>query len=427
MTSASGRYKQLLTGRRIGRRHYTIDGFGAVTVCRPIGKAVFRLAAAFCALVIPLIVMLDVRTDPHLAEWWTRNIQLGWERVVGTLTSWIPCSLLELLIISVIGLGVFMYIRLIVNLGRANFKRIVLGAAAIAVGLTYVLNLYVFSMGFGYYRAEMPLPQSQKKYDAKQAGAVVEYFFEDYKQLALKMKRDENGCVIRPYTFSVLADKLRYEFSKLDGGYFGTYTPKPKQIVNSWFLSDMLITGITFLPTGEANVNVAAPPTISAITTAHEIAHTKGVMREGDANLLARYVLISSDDDYLRYCGYYASFDNLLETLILTEDYDSYTIYGLEIDKLVYNEKLYAYEYWRSQPDIIGKIAEFFNNLYLESNGAPNGTGSYNDGNTSEVVTPIDPSTGEPSRDPTTGEIVREIFFSQVQKMFFAVYESRTR
>lgn len=417
-------YKNKIRSVKYNGKFYNADGTGIERVSRAMPLKYFILAAIICAFAVPLVVMLELRTDPNLAEWWTRNIQAGWEKAIGTLTSWVPFSVLELLIICLIGAGLFLFARFFVNLCKARFSRILLGVLALGVGAMYVLDMYVMTMGFGYYRAAMPLPQSGEKYGKAETAEVVEYFYADYNELANTLARDENGCVICPYTFSELADKLADEYKRLDDGYFNSYTPKAKPVVNSWFMSHMLITGITFLPTGEANVNNAAPPTVRTVTMAHELAHAKGVMREGDANLLARYILVSSDDSYLRYCGYYAAFDNLLSALTLTGDMSRYAKLGSGLSPYIEKERRYAYEYWQSQPDIIGKIAEFFNNLYLKSNGAQNGTGSYNDGNKSDVVIPIDPGTGEPAKNPDTGEIVRDITYSQVQKMFFALYEN---
>lgn len=407
-------------------RMYDIYGRRAQKVKRPIGRAVFILAAVLCGLLIPLLLMLDLRTDPQIAEWWTTHIEAGWERVIGTLTSWLPFSVMEFFIVCLIGLCIFFYVRLIINLGRARFLRILTGVLSICVGVIYMLNLYMLSMAFAYYRAEMPIPQSKKTYDAESVKPVIEYFFADYNKLAETLPRDKNGCVECPYTFSELAERVKVEYAKLTDPYFNEYTPTAKPVVNSWFMSQMLITGMTFLPTGEASVNNAAPPTTRTITLAHELAHSKGVFREGDANLLAWYVLVTSDDDYLRYCGYYYSFDNLLETFVLTEDIESYHDYLTRLSNRVRVERRFAADYWNSQWDLIGQIAEFFNNWYLEANGATNGTGSYDDGNQSTVVTPTDPVTGEPARDPVTQEPVRIINFSQVQKMFFAIYEQKT-
>lgn len=416
--------KRLLIPKK-SKRYYAANGFRAVTVKRPLGKAAVVLAVCLCVLLVPFLIMTDIRRDAAVSEWWTTHIQAGWEKFAGTLTSWLPFSVLEFFIVLAIIVGVFLVIRLFANLCRARFKRIAIGALALCVGGMYLLDMYILSMGFGYYRSEMPIPQSGANYTADQAAQVIGYYLNDFNALAKKLERDENGCVRCPYTFSELAELVDKEYSRLDNDYFGDYTPRAKPVVNSWFLSDMLITGITFLPFGEVAINVAAPPTSQTLTMAHELAHAKGIQREGDANLLARYLLVSSSDDYLRYCGYYGAFNNLLQSLLLFEDYARYNEFALELSSLIYAERKYANDYWNSQPDYIGQIAELFNDIYLKLNGSQNGTDSYYNGNQSSVVTPIDPSTGEPAKDPETGEQVKIIVYSQIQMMFFWLYENR--
>ncbi len=419
-------HARFIRPRRMRARRYTPQGFRAQNVKFALRRLPFNLAAIFCALCVPLLVMLDVRESEAVAEWWTTHVQAGWEKVIGTLTDWLPFSVLELFIVSGLIVGAFLLVRLFINLCTAKFKRILIGVLSLCVGGAYVLNLYALSMGFGYYRAPMPVPQAGKDYSQTQARAAVEYFLADYNHLADTFDRDENGCVICPYTISELADILVKEYSRLDDPYFTAYTPRIKPVVNSWFLSDTLTTGVTFLPFGEATVNTDAPPSTVTITAAHELAHAKGVQREGDADLLARYILLSSDDGYLRYCGYYASFDNLLETMLLFGDNAAYNELGVGISKRVSTERRYAIKYWNSQPDIVGRIFQFFNNAYLQFNGASNGTGSYDDGNQSDVIIPINPDTGEPEKDPDTGEILREVYYSQVQMMYFWIYENRS-
>lgn len=423
MVCARPTHAKLLRSPKLRARPYTPHGYRAENAKPQLRLTAFVLAAVFCALCIPVSIMLELRENPTVAEWWTSHIQAGWEKVVGTLTDWVPFSVLELFIVSGIVAGVYLFVRLFVNLCNARFKRIGVGVLALSVVAAYLTNLYLLSMGFGYYRAAMPIPQAGKDYTEAQARAAVEYFLKDYNELADSFERDKNGCVICPYSIKELAELLIDEYARLDDDYFAEYTPRIKPVINSWFLSDTLTTGVTFLPFGEATVNVDAPPTTVTVTAAHELAHAKGVQREGDANLLARYILLSSDNGYLRYCGYYSSFYNLLGTLLLFDNYEAYNELGATMSKLVSAEREYAVEYWNSQPDIVGQLAEFFNNLYLQSNGAPNGTGSYDDADQSDVVIPIDPDTGEPEKDPDTGEIIREVYYSQVQMVYFWIYE----
>lgn len=406
-------------------KFYTADGVRTVAVKRKLPLMPFVLAAVICALAIPLAVMNAVRVDTEIAEWWTRHIEQGWEVFAGTLTSWLPVSVFELCIVFLIGLGVFLYVRLIVNLGAARFKRILTGLLWLGTAAIFIFDMYTMSMGFGYYRAPMPLYTAGADYTAHQTVTAAQYFLDDYNALANGLERDENGCVKCPYTFRELAKQLKLEYARLDDDYFFSYTPTAKEIVNSWILSDFMITGITFLPTGEANLNVEVPPTSVTSTLAHELAHTKGIQREGDANMLSYYILLSSQDDYLRYCGYYATFYSFLYAVAITGESQAFSQMKQSLSPLITAEQRYTQKFWDEQPDIMGQIGEFFNNIYLMFNGATNGTGSYNDGTQSGIVIPTDPDTDEPIIDPDTQKPVIIPVYSTLQKMYFYIYEQQ--
>lgn len=395
------------------------------TAKRPLAYTFFALSAA-CALLLALFISMDaLRTDVETAEWWTTHIQAGWEKFAGTLSSVFPFSVFEFCVTALILAGVYLVVRFFMDLYGGKFRRIAAGALSIATAALCVLDLYIMSMGFGYYRYAMPLPQAGGGYDAEQAVAAVEYFLNDYNALAQKFERDENGNVVCPYTFGELSELLIDEYARIYDGYMLEYTPAVKPILNSWLLSDVLIIGITFLPTGEANVNIDAPTTQMVATMAHELAHTKGIQREGDANLISQYLLISSPDDYLRYCGYFETFGQLASAVMLAGDKENYIRLSSAVHPLIGAERRFAREYWNAQPDITGKIGEFFNDVYLKLNGATNGTGSYDDGNKTDVITPIDPDTGEPETDPDTGAPIVIPVYSSLQKLYFYLYEQR--
>jgi len=137
---------------------------------------------------------------------------------------------------------------------------------------------------------------------------------------------------------------------------------------------------------------------------AHEIAHTKGVMREADANLMAMYILLHSDNYYLRFSGYYWGFYRIMELANYTgnsADYDTLN------NKICYEIKLndwHSYQFWKKH-NLLERFADWWNNLYIKSSGDENGTESYND---------------TPSEIDEEKEIV--VTFSVWQRLYLQIY-----
>ncbi len=394
-------------------------------------KSLMVLSCVAGGLLALLLLLMWIRTlSPAFSDWVCRYISRPWVYAAGHATSLLPFSIFEFFIVATViaaaVLLVFMVISLIKKKGAAVLK----GVAITVICVLSVFNLYTLLVGFSYYRPVAPVPQSETEYSSEQVTEMVRYFADDYNRLASKFKRDKNGNAISPYDHSELSDKLAKEYERLGGDYYYAYTPKAKKIFNSWFMTLNNISGITFVPLGEPAVNKDIPPSDVPQTMAHEMAHAKGVMREGEANFVAYYILLSSSDDYLRYCGYFACFYALLSAVNADSSVKTdYAEIRNSIDPLIIKETNNAYAFWTEksrQPGFAGwinrtfeKIGDFFNDIFLKSNGAGNGNGSYGDKVNDGDIT----DTGE--TDPDTGEIIYAVTYSSVQKMFFALYDEK--
>ena len=116
-----------------------------------------------------------------------------------------------------------------------------------------------------------------------------------------------------------LFKKIKEEYAKIDGNYLTKFSANPKQLhIFGWLYTEMNISGVSFLPTGEANYNQYIPNIDLPFVVAHELAHTKGVMGEDEANDLAMYVCLNSDDPYLKYSALanaYNSIEPMAQTI----------------------------------------------------------------------------------------------------------------
>ena len=176
---------------------------------------------------------------------------------------------------------------------------------------------------------------------------------------------NDDGSMVRPCSYNEIYDALKEEYQKLDSDYFLSYssTPKPMYLL-SWLYSQLQITGVTFPITNEANFNIDAPTSDMPFTIAHEMAHTKGVMREEDANLVAAYICLNSDNSYLRYSGYLTTYFSLYSLVQATNNEDMYKDFCNSLNPKIIKDVNYINNYWKSH-DLLGSISKFFNDIYL--------------------------------------------------------------
>ena len=340
-------------------------------------------AGIVCAVsfaVIILCVILE-RVD-GVAEWGARHISRPIVWLLGHITSAFPFSLFEVFVAIAVAGALSLIVVAIVYCANGFLRRglshlCVLAAVAFSVGAVYTV-----CTGFNYYRDSAPVPMAEQgEYTAAQYAEVGEMFFDEFAELLSEAEIDEEGNLVSPYTPDELARALQEEMKRLD----------------------LNLTGITFVPLGEANVNVDVPTYQWVTTAAHELMHAKGVMNEGEANLVSYWLLMTSEDDFLRLCAMVRIAPNLISLAPpdggSTANEWREAIYAAGYGEIVeYNSK-----YW-SRFDALGKLSNFFNDIYLKFSGL-SGTNSYNDGAQFDgEQVPVVDEEGNQVVDPGTGD-----------------------
>ncbi|MFZ9782454.1 MAG: DUF3810 family protein, partial [Bacilli bacterium] len=155
-------------------------------------------------------------------------------------------------------------------------------------------------------------------------------------------------------------------------------------------------------------INVLVPDALIPFTMAHELAHAKGVMREEDANLVALYVCLSSNDPYLQYSALFNSFYALLNLLRYIGVPSAYGEVYQSLALTIRKDYVYQNTYW-DQYTLLDDVARWINDTYLRIFGN-DGVDSYVDVPEVEVI-----DNGE-----NTIEVIRQ--FSPYQKLFFSLY-----
>ena len=325
-----------------------------------------------------------IKLSPDVSEYFfARGISRYCVYFAGNLFNIFPFSFFGFFVIVSVIVILSSFILTIVLLAKKKRKNALNVFTNLALFVVIFAFIYVTTASGCYNRRSLPLPLYEGEVlSAEETAEYVSFFLDDFSEISNSLVYNENGSSVCPYTTTELADLLIKDYERLNseefGGYYSSFTPRFKKAFFSKILSYEHISGITFMPTGEAVVNAECPPCYFVVSAAHELAHTKGVMRERDANETAYYLLLTSDVPYFRYCGYMYCISYLTQVLrqadsaLYTETMKKYPLKAI---------KDYSTEqaFWSSKKSILNTVSDFFNDLYLKMSGVKGGTENYSD------------------------------------------------
>lgn len=346
------------------------------------------------------------------AEMWMRTVARTYVSVIGPLIDLLPFSFMELFFISLYIYIAYFLIRSIFFIVKKKFKLwISMLVHLILIGLS-VSALYMSTAGIAYSRLPVVVPQYEGSVEYTSYEPIVVSMIEDFNAMASLLSFSEEGSVMNPYSMHQLHQHIKDAFIILDDPYYSSFTPISKPLWSSWLYTEFHITGVHFGPSTESMFNALMPDALLPFTLAHEIVHAKGVMREDDANLVAMYIMLSSDLPYLKYSGYHTTIYALLNLMRYTGDDQGYSRAVSLLHPSIMKDYAYGTAFWQNF-DVLNTFATWVNDTYLRLFGQADGVGSYVD---QPIIDVIDD--GE-----TTIEVIKE--FSPYQKLFFYLYFSR--
>lgn len=379
---------------------------------------------ALCVCVIALVVLCVLKTNTSVCEFLARTFSRAWVWFFSHIFGWLPISMYELLILAAVAGAVFSIVRIIINLKRKEGLRALRVAVIVAVACTGFASVYTATASVCYNRNYIPLGQENFTVSDETLFDACEYYVTKLNEVSARLKRDSDGIVENPYTTKELGDILQNDFRCLDefDGFFSPYTPQAKGMASSFFMSALSLTGITFVPFGEPNVNTQNPACDLPHTMAHEMAHSKGVMREYEANIVANYVCLKSSDDFVLYSGLTHTVYDLLSLYVTqTGDSEGQDAFYDMIDDAISTERYSEFLFWTKQSSFFSGISEWFNNLYLKLNGQSDGTGSYKE---PPVVTEPSPPSDTPGNEPAPPEpsTPTVVSYTQTQRIMLELF-----
>lgn len=208
-------------------------------------------------------------------------------------------------------------------------------------------------------------------------------------ELAETFDRDEDGYIVLPHD---PADDCREAMEKLSGEYsqLKGYYPRPKKIMNSFFMSQEGLIGLYIPFAYEATYNRDIQPIAVPATICHELSHLKGIIQENEASFTAIIACLKYGTDELKYSAlldaFYYLYKNALD-LKETEYEPELWKAVAPVPKITWDRDIGSYteDYWEKnqQKEIIptetvGAISDALTEANLTMNGVKDGINAYN-------------------------------------------------
>ena len=300
--------------------------------------------------------------------------------ILSYLTTWIPFSVAEMLLIMipvivvvVVSIGIKKYSSSWRNVGV--FCIIMISIAS------YVFSTFVFGFIPAYNGSTLDkkMGLDKQKVSAQELYTTAEILSSALAEESQYIIYNGEGASVMPYGYGELNDKLMdaYEKARKKYDFISPLHSNIKEIMLSEPMTYTHISGVYTFFTGEANLNVNFPDYILPYTAAHEFAHQRGIAREDEANFVAFLVCMESDDHYIRYSAYLNLYEYVISALYTADINGASNIArsipsGARSDMIAYSKFFEKYK-----ETVVSEVSGTVNDTFLNINGVEEGSRSY--------------------------------------------------
>lgn len=336
----------------------------------------------FSLAAVSTILYLIFRLSAGFSDWFNGTISTLGRRLLSYLTVWIPFSVAEWLILL---LPVFLVALIIIGYrtcGDSPRSLLIFTAKLFSI-LCVVWTIFVWNFAPGYSGRTL-----DQKLNLERTEVSAEELYQTALILSGELRElsdevifpDRESSSVMPYSYGEMNRKLMDAYDKYTEthDFPDHFYSRVKPVMLSGPMSYTHITGVYSFFTGEANINVHFPDYSIPFTAAHELAHQRGVAREDEANMIAFLVCMESDDAYIRYSALLSVYEYVSSALYSADKALYASICQTLPAQVIQEEQAYAEFFEKYRDNTAAKISEATNDAYLQSQGATEGTRSYN-------------------------------------------------
>ena len=281
-----------------------------------------------------------------------------------------PFSLIEALVLS-LPIVVFVVIRRSVRaFSKGGGARFLINLAAT---LLLIYSGHLIALGIAYKTTPISerMEIAEVEVSEDNLAEVMTLIRDGINELSPLVPRDENGVFVTDLDFDTLSEKICTSYAAFyeKYGFPESFSSRVKGVYHGNLMSYLEITGIYTYVTGEANVNTAFPSYDVIFTSAHEMSHQRGILRENEASFAAYVVCAESGDASLRYSAALSVYEYIASALYRTnrERYREIAqglCDGARRDMAASQAVIEKYS-----DTFIGRLSNRVNDIFLKSNG----------------------------------------------------------
>ena len=338
----------------------------------------------YCVSALAAIIYVIAVISTGFADFFNRYISSGVRAFLGLITSVLPFSLAEILLILLIP-AIILAMIIAFKYYCDTWKNVFIFSAKLFSVASILFSLFVFTLGTSYHGStlDQKLGLDRREVTKDELKYTAELLTEYVNELATDVDFESQSFSVMPYSTKEMNKKLLNAYEKASEQY--DFIPKMysrvKPVMMSKLMSYTHITGVYSFFTGEANINVDFPDYTIPFTAAHELAHQRGVAREDEANFVAFIVCSMSDDTYIRYSGYLSLLEYVSNAYYSADTSDNHTDYAelrnsLNI-KVRYEQRAYNEFFDKYRDSVASDVSGAVNDAYLQSQGIKEGSKSY--------------------------------------------------
>lgn len=324
------------------------------------------------AFIVTGIIYVASDISPRIADLINGSLSQGFRRIMASFSDAFSFSLFETLVIIlplILSFVVYKAVKRFADRrGRIGF---------VVNFVAFILLIYsghIFALGIAHNTTHlsetMDLPTTQVS-EENLSETLID-LRNEINYLVDLVPRNENGVFDPQYSYDEISEKICKSYENLSDLYGLPYgfESRAKGVKSGAAMSYLGITGIYTYVTGEANVNTAYPAYVTLFTTAHEMSHQRGIMRENEANFIAYLITSTSDDPCLRYSGALNMYNYFASALYKTNR-DAYLSIASELRESAKVDFRASNEVSKKYGDTIFEdISDWINDHYLESSGS---------------------------------------------------------